>query len=75
MKMLVGLCFVGLCVGLGEGFVIEALHDHMTESELAYYFETGDKNAIPEYEVVNLPNVELSSDEDTFHYEFDAFQR
>ncbi|XP_063905245.1 A disintegrin and metalloproteinase with thrombospondin motifs adt-2-like [Zophobas morio] len=47
----------------------------MTESELAYYFQTGDKNAIPEYEVVNLPNVELSSDEDTFHYEFDAFQR
>ncbi|RZB39497.1 Sod Cu, Reprolysin, Pep M12B propep and/or HMA domain containing protein [Asbolus verrucosus] len=79
-KML-GMLFLVLLPEIrgGEGFAIEALHDYMTEPELAYYFQTGDKSAVPEYEVVYLPelpsSVEALEDADTFDYSFSAFER
>lgn len=36
---------------------IEALHEYMTEPELAYYFNAGDKSSVPDYEIVYLPAV------------------
>lgn len=65
-----------------SSFAIEALHDYMTEPELAYYFQTADRTIIPEYEVVYLPVVfpvkaiSLFGDEDEeIEYNFSAFQR
>ncbi|KAJ8935149.1 hypothetical protein NQ314_012967, partial [Rhamnusium bicolor] len=64
-------------------FAIEALHDFMTEPELAYYFQTADKSSIPDYEVVYLPvilpvreAIGLFGDEvEEIEYSFSAFQR
>lgn len=66
-----------------SAFVTEALHDYMTEPELAYYFQTADRSIIPDYEVVYLPIVlpvkeaiSLFGDEDEeIDYNFSAFQR
>ncbi|EFA07053.2 A disintegrin and metalloproteinase with thrombospondin motifs adt-1 [Tribolium castaneum] len=63
-----------LLVGCGEGFSIEALHNEMTEDELAYYFQTDDKSSVPEYEVIYLPQM-APIETDSFSYNFDAFQR
>ncbi|KAJ8957643.1 hypothetical protein NQ318_017534, partial [Aromia moschata] len=52
------VCILGLGgVFLVSSFEMEALHDFMTQPELAYYFQTGDKSDIPDYEVVYLPVV------------------
>lgn len=66
-----------------SSYVIEALHDYMTEPELAFYFQTADRSIIPDYEVVYLPvvlpvkeAVSIFGDEDEeIEYNFSAFQR
>lgn len=64
-------------------FSREALHDVMTEAELAYYFQTANKDLIPDYEVVDLPVVlpvtevldYLGDNVEEVDYSFLAFQR
>lgn len=64
-------------------FVKEALHDVMNEAELAYYFQTNDRELIPDYEVVDLPvvlpvteTVDFFGDEiEEIQYSFSAFER
>lgn len=68
-----------------DGFVIEALHDHMSDSELGYYFQNRDRFHVPEYEIVYLPTIipareadryEAEETEDeTIHYNFSAFKQ
>ncbi|CAH1114535.1 unnamed protein product, partial [Psylliodes chrysocephalus] len=67
-----------------EAIFKEALYDAMTEEELHFYFQTADRDNIPEYEIVELPIVlpiEQSMNEDgkdnieVFDYSFYAFQR
>lgn len=62
----------------------KSLHDLMTEAELAYYFETHDRDLIPDYEIVDLPVVlpneadDIFGDVDEFEeiqYSFSAFER
>lgn len=74
------LCFYFI---FSNAFVREALHDVMTEAELAYYFQTNDKDFIPDYEIVDLPVVlPVTEDVDAFgdeieeiQYSFSAFER
>lgn len=67
-----------------EAIFKEDLYDAMTEEELHFYFQTADRDNIPEYEIVELPIVlpiEQSMNEDgkdnieVFDYSFYAFQR
>lgn len=68
---------------LADAFVTEALHDVMTEAELVYYFQTANKDFIPDYEVVDLPvvlpvteAVNFFGDEiEEIQYSFSAFER
>lgn len=59
----------------------EALHESMTESELAYIFNTNDKSNVAEYEVVYLPvfkireSVSEGNEEGSIDYELSAFGR
>lgn len=74
------LCSYFLLTG---AFVKEALHDVMTDAELAYYFQTDNKDLIPDYEIVDLPvvlpvkeAVDFFGDEiEEIQYSFAAFQR
>lgn len=87
IEMMFVLLFIHLILLKNNVFVssvvIEALHDYMTEPELAYYFQTADRSIIPDYEVVYLPLVlpvkeaiSLFGDEDEeIEYNFSAFQR
>lgn len=64
-----------------NGASIEALHDLMTDDELAYYFRSEDRTSIPAYDVVYLPivlHVKEALDEEgseEIEYNFEAFQR
>lgn len=66
-----------------NGFTREALHDIMTDAELAYYFQTGDKHSVADYEVVDLPVVlsvveavdYFGDDIEEINYSFSAFER
>lgn len=77
------LCFVCLHFIFTGAFVREALHDLMTEAELAYYFQTDSRDFIPDYEIVDLPvvlpvteAVNFYGDEvEEIQYSFSAFQR
>ncbi|KAK9873745.1 hypothetical protein WA026_002100 [Henosepilachna vigintioctopunctata] len=71
-------------LGSVHNFVIEALHDHMTESELAYYFQDMQKIELPKYDIVYLPTVEAITEADRFDgtekeemidYTFSAFDQ
>lgn len=76
-------CLLCLHFFYTSAFVNEALHDLMTEAELAYYFQTDDRKLIPEYEIVDLPvvlpvneAVDFFGDEiEEIQYQFSAFQR
>lgn len=65
------------------GFIREALHDVMTDAELAYYFQTADKQSVSDYEVVDLPVVlpvveavdYFGDNIEEIMYSFSAFQR
>ncbi|KAG5886065.1 hypothetical protein JTB14_009513 [Gonioctena quinquepunctata] len=67
----------------GSDISVEALHDVMNEAELAYYFQTVDKDMIPDYEVVDLPlvlpvteSIDLAKGNvEEIDYSFLAFQR
>ncbi|XP_018574479.1 A disintegrin and metalloproteinase with thrombospondin motifs adt-2-like [Anoplophora glabripennis] len=82
VHLLIYLILLKNCVFVNT-LLLEALHDYMTEPELAYYFQTADRSIIPDYEVIYLPLVlpvkEASSvfgDEDEeIEYNFSAFQR
>lgn len=60
---------------------VESLHEHMTESELAYIFNTNERQAILEYEIVYLPVFKIreavgeNEEENSFPYGFSAFGR
>ncbi|KAL3288423.1 hypothetical protein HHI36_002869, partial [Cryptolaemus montrouzieri] len=69
-------------IGDIQCFVLDTLHDHMTEPELAYYFQNDDKFQIPKYEIVYLPKAlsvneadESESGEETIEYNFSAFEQ
>ncbi|XP_030758814.1 uncharacterized protein LOC115884396 [Sitophilus oryzae] len=81
LKYLFALLFVRLiqCGTLKEA---RFLNDAMSEHDLAYYFQTTDRDAIPDYEVVHLPVEELvkddlkeENDDEGIEYSFSAFQR
>lgn len=81
MLFVIGILIFG--TGYSKAISKEALHDAMTEAEMAYYFQTADSNLIPEYELVELPLVlpvteAVSSSGDNveeIEYSFSAFQR
>lgn len=59
---------------------MEDLHKEMLEPELAYYFDTVEKQSVPDYELVYLPQIEAlveddSKENDAFQYDFAAFGR
>lgn len=59
----------------------EALHEYMTESELAYIFNTNERSAVAEYEIAYLPVFKIreavgeNEEESSIHYGFSAFGR
>lgn len=60
---------------------VESLHEHMTESELAYIFNTNDRHSVLEYEIVYLPVFKIreaigeDEEESSVRYGFSAFGR
>lgn len=76
-------CLLCFHISRSSAFVQEALHELMTEAELAYYFETHDRDLIPDYEIVDLPVVLPTEADDIFgeddieeiQYSFSAFER
>lgn len=60
---------------------VENLHEYMTESELAYIFNTDEKRSVSEYEIVYLPVFKIreavgeTEEENNFHCGFSAFGR
>lgn len=59
----------------------KSLHEYMTESELAYIFNTDEKRSVSEYEIVYLPVFKLreavgeGEEENSVNYGFSAFGR
>lgn len=80
---LIRFCLLCLHFLFTGAFVKEALHDLMTEAELAYYFQTDSTDFIPDYEIVDLPvvlpvteAVNFYGDEvEEIQYSFSVFQR
>lgn len=66
---------------IAHSSAVESLHDLMTDDELAYYFQTENRNLVPDYEVVYLPVVlhvkeALGQEQmEEIEYNFSAFQR
>lgn len=64
------------------GVEVEAIHEYMNEPELAFYFQTSDASAVPDYELVYMPLVvpvreaigEFEQPEE-IDYSFSAFKR
>lgn len=71
------------CFVFSGAYIREALHDVMNEAELAYYFQTDDRDMIPDYEIVDLPMVLpvsdakdlLGGDPEEIQYRFSVFDR
>lgn len=59
----------------------EALHEYMTESELAYIFNTNERSNVAEYEIAYLPVFKIreaigeNEDGSSVDYDFSAFGR
>lgn len=57
----------------------DELHSVMSDSELMRYFQTTKRDAVPDYEVVYLPDVssvrEGLGGESEIEYKFSAFER
>lgn len=83
MNFIIRFCFLCLQFFYTSAFVREALHDLMTDAELNYYFQTDDRELIPDYEIVDLPvvlpvteAVDIFGEEiEEIQYRFSAFER
>lgn len=59
----------------------EALHEYLSEPELAYIFNTNERNAVSDYEIVYLPFFKATeaigenNEESIVNYAFSAFGR
>ncbi|KAL1512639.1 hypothetical protein ABEB36_002201 [Hypothenemus hampei] len=76
--MLVSLLAPFLLRYVSAGFIDEIsiipekLHDFMSESELLYYFQTGNKSEVPDYEIVYFPLVPPNGE---INFQFSDFNR
>lgn len=59
----------------------DLLHEYMTESELAYIFNTNEKRRVSEYEIIYLPvfkareALDGNEEENNINYGFSTFGR